>query len=273
MTWYWEQVQEIMESSTEEIMNFLITWNADYQQQSATQQEQLKEQWESTFTKLKTITESLNDPINQLKTLLSDTTSEIENQSIKIEALAGQWKKATEAKQNYANTPSGGGVGGGGGRTPTGTTNKYDKKDVDTLPTGDKNGGEAPTPTARYKVGDSVESKKVKAFSKLKKYGWDSGSNSFVDKYATDQSFLFGGTLKFEVEDVKYSDSDGEFYYKEKGSYNNWIKESDLKGGNRAFAKGGYVDYTGPAWVDGNKTHPEAFLSAYQTEQIGALAK
>ena len=273
MTWYWEQVQEIMESSTEEIMNFLITWNADYQQQSATQQEQLKEQWESTFTKLKTITESLNDPINQLKTLLSDTTSEIENQSIKIEALAGQWKKATEAKQNYANTPSGGGVGGGGGRTPTGTKNKDDKKDVDTLPTGDKTGGEAPTPTARYKVGDRVESKKVKAFSKLKKYGWDSGSNSFVDKYATDQSFLFGGTLKFEVEDVKYSDSDGEFYYKEKGSYNNWIKESDLKGGNRAFAKGGYVDYTGPAWVDGTKTKPEAFLSAYQTEQIGALAK
>ena len=270
MTWYWEQVQEIMESSTEEIMNFLITWNADYQQQSATQQEQLKEQWESTFTKLKTITESLNDPIDQLKTRLSDVTSEIENQSIKIEALAGQWEKATEAKQNYANTSSGGGTGGGGGRTTTDTEDRNGGDD-DALPEGKKTGGGDSTPTARYKIGDSVESKKIGAFSKLKKYGWDSGSNSFVDKYATDQSFLFGGTLKFKVEDVKYSG--GEFYYKEKGSYNNWIKESDLKGGNRAFAKGGYVDYTGPAWVDGTKTKPEAFLSAYQTEQIGALAK
>ena len=41
----------------------------------------------------------------------------------------------------------------------------------------------------------------------------------------------------------------------------------------RVYKSGGYVDYTGPSWVDGNKTHPEAFLSAYQTEQIGALAK
>ena len=38
------------------------------------------------------------------------------------------------------------------------------------------------------------------------------------------------------------------------------------------YASGGMVDYTGPAWVDGTKTKPEAFLSAYQTQQIGALA-
>lgn len=39
------------------------------------------------------------------------------------------------------------------------------------------------------------------------------------------------------------------------------------------YASGGLVDYTGPAWVDGSTANPEAFLSAYQTEQIGALAK
>ena len=31
------------------------------------------------------------------------------------------------------------------------------------------------------------------------------------------------------------------------------------------FAKGGLVDFTGPAWVDGTKTKPEAFLSAEDT--------
>ena len=41
----------------------------------------------------------------------------------------------------------------------------------------------------------------------------------------------------------------------------------------KVFATGGLVDYTGPAWVDGTKTHPEAFLSAYDTEQIGKLAE
>ncbi len=39
------------------------------------------------------------------------------------------------------------------------------------------------------------------------------------------------------------------------------------------FKHGGLVDYTGPAWVDGTPTQPEAFLSAYDTEQIGKLAE
>ena len=34
------------------------------------------------------------------------------------------------------------------------------------------------------------------------------------------------------------------------------------------YATGGIVDYTGPAWVDGTKTKPEAFLSATDTENI-----
>ena len=41
----------------------------------------------------------------------------------------------------------------------------------------------------------------------------------------------------------------------------------------KVFATGGLVDYTGPAWVDGTPTKPEAFLSVYDTEQIGKLAE
>lgn len=38
-----------------------------------------------------------------------------------------------------------------------------------------------------------------------------------------------------------------------------------------AYATGGMVDYTGPAWVDGTKTKPEAFLSAADTANIAKL--
>ncbi len=38
-----------------------------------------------------------------------------------------------------------------------------------------------------------------------------------------------------------------------------------------AFASGGLVDYTGPAWVDGTKRNPEAFLSATDTALIQRL--
>ena len=40
-----------------------------------------------------------------------------------------------------------------------------------------------------------------------------------------------------------------------------------------AYAKGGMVDFTGPAWVDGTKSRPEAFLNADDTKRIGEAAK
>lgn len=40
------------------------------------------------------------------------------------------------------------------------------------------------------------------------------------------------------------------------------------RGGLVAFAKGGLVNYTGPAWVDGTPAQPEAFLSAEDTRNI-----
>lgn len=42
---------------------------------------------------------------------------------------------------------------------------------------------------------------------------------------------------------------------------------------SRAYKKGGLVDFTGPAWVDGTKSQPEAFLNAKQTQIIGDFAK
>lgn len=39
------------------------------------------------------------------------------------------------------------------------------------------------------------------------------------------------------------------------------------------YKTGGLVDYTGPAWVDGTKYKPEAFLNANDTQRIGEAAK
>ena len=39
----------------------------------------------------------------------------------------------------------------------------------------------------------------------------------------------------------------------------------------RIYKTGGYADYTGPAWVDGTKTKPEAFLNAKQTQLFEQL--
>ena len=57
----------------------------------------------------------------------------------------------------------------------------------------------------------------------------------------------------------------------EKGStitYRRYIKDKGWQGGPYTHARyknGGLVDFTGPAWVDGTKSKPEAFLSAEDT--------
>lgn len=43
------------------------------------------------------------------------------------------------------------------------------------------------------------------------------------------------------------------------------------KSGGKKYAKGGMVNYTGPAWVDGTPTNPEAFLSATDVRLIQDL--
>lgn len=51
------------------------------------------------------------------------------------------------------------------------------------------------------------------------------------------------------------------------------IDASVIAAKNRIYVykKGGMVDYTGPAWVDGTKSRPEAFLSAEDTQMIRTL--
>ena len=266
MTWYWEQVTDLMERSTDEIMNFLISWDEEYRQTSATQQEKLKEQWEATFSKLKTITESLNDPIEQLKTRLSDVTSEVEDMNIKVQALAGQWNAATAAKQAYANTSSGRGSGGSypgnGGEVP--------KTPEDELPEGSKTGNSNKQPDSKFKVGDKVTS----AVGILTDgYAYDKSGNikkPVTNKGMDTNKMWLGSGDKMYVTKVEYIN--GTYYYglnyTKDATPNLWLNGHQLK-----YEDGGYVDYTGPAWVDGSKSRPEAFLSAYQTEQIGALAK
>jgi hypothetical protein len=55
------------------------------------------------------------------------------------------------------------------------------------------------------------------------------------------------------------------------------IKEEDgayvrnMAGGISGFATGGLADFTGPAWLDGTKSHPEYVLNAAQTERFFSL--
>lgn len=60
---------------------------------------------------------------------------------------------------------------------------------------------------------------------------------------------------------------------RDKAKSNNANKDYDYYVNRKKYLKGGLVNYTGPAWVDGTKSRPEAFLSADDTQRIGAAAR
>lgn len=247
MTWYWEQVQAIMEHSTEEIMAFLITWDEKYRTASATSRSKMELEWETTFDKLKKITESLNEPIQSLTHALSNVTAEVESMDISINALADSWNRAARAKNNYANTSSG---GGGGSPKPKENPKPKDDKDKKTTKS-----NPAPSPAAVPKEPGNLTVYRLK-------------NNKLENTYTCPMPSKYDeGAVPLSI-GATFRDKNGKSYYKGKDGF--MYLASEFK---RVYKSGGYVDYTGPAWVDGNKTHPEAFLSAYQTEQIGALAK
>ena len=50
-----------------------------------------------------------------------------------------------------------------------------------------------------------------------------------------------------------------------------WVSKKRAFLAAKKYKKGGLVDFTGPAWVDGSKSSPEAFLNPEQTQLIAAL--
>ena len=76
------------------------------------------------------------------------------------------------------------------------------------------------------------------------------------------------------VGDVAYVPYNDKYYVKlsdtaERGGYENGYYAA-LKGANlyAIYEKGGLADFTGPAWLDGTKSHPEMVLNARDTENF-----
>jgi hypothetical protein len=89
---------------------------------------------------------------------------------------------------------------------------------------------------------------------------------------------------KLEDYDLTSSDADYIKIEAEKEGIHGYVSSSNNGyAGNVTFTKeqpkgfgfktGGLVDYTGPAWVDGTKKKPEAFLNAEDTQRIGEAAE
>lgn len=261
MTWYWEQVQAIQEEGTEAMMETLIHWNKEYAQTSEYQQSEMERKWKETMDAMKAATD-MGAELGKLTSDIVSVTQTVEAMDIKIQALPGSWQKATEAANSYARAASAAWSAGNYYNNLKNTKEdpkpKDDKKDKITKPNASKEVWGLSDIGRRYIVGDIHAKTYEEKRGQLTEFKGYTNRGSQLPKTVT-------------IKDKKKFN--GKEYVKVRNTVGKdvWMLPSNLVG--CAYASGGYVDYTGPAWVDGNKTHPEAFLSAYQTEQIGALAK
>ena len=85
--------------------------------------------------------------------------------------------------------------------------------------------------------------------------------------------------IKYKIvigNDAYYFTSRNEFMKYKKSAPIGSTYAGSIRNGKREwnqFKTGGLVDYTGPAWVDGTPSKPEAFLNSDDTKRIGEAAK
>ena len=302
----------MQEQSTQAIMDFLMKWNNEYLTESQFGQEELMREWQSTFEELNAVMQDqMTDNINDLKNQFLDLASGVEAIDVNVQALAGSWEKVYEnaSKANSVSSSGGGssyrpsGGGGSGLKYYTQYTGSQGQKiNEDALTDGKVDESKVFTSTkdnyGTYYMPNNVDGSKVhKTGVTAGDLGLDYNSskvgikNQAVWKSDAGQYYVWNGTLgKYEKVTslfAKYGNNGfgalsntatgGYGYSVYKGSKTvpslSQVRDALKALGASRYAFGGLVDYTGPAWVDGSTTNPEAFLSAYQTEQIGALAK
>ena len=307
MTWYWEQVELMQEQSTQAIMDFLMTWNNEYLTESQIGQEELMREWQSTFEELNAVMQDqMTDNINDLKNQFLDLASGVEAIDVNVQALAGSWEKVYEnaSKANGVSSSGGGGgpsySGGGDGGLRyyteyTGSKGQAINKDALTdgrvdeskvfTSTKDNYGtyympnnvGGSPVHKTGVTAGDMnlVNNSSKVGIKKQAVWKSDAGEyyvwNGSKGKYETLRSLYgqYGNPSGFWSVMTNKNPSSTLI----KNPTSSQIRDQLKALGASRYAFGGLVDYTGPAWVDGTSSRPEAFLSSYQTEQIGALAK
>lgn len=257
------EVNEVLGMSHEDMIDWLKQNDKDYINSLEDAQKQLLENWEDTFKKMQGIVdtywsqineiikgkESFLDYMKQSDTYKNASDEQKAQMEYEWQQMWDNWAAAQDTSAEFTHSDasitnvtyvgkgSGESNSGGGGYTkPKEYSYTYNGKEYKGF-----NSAEQAQKNLDYRVSQD-KSKALKQNDNYVKNDPVLSKNSAAQKAQTD------GINK---------------------TYNQ--KKSDAEKTIKAYASGGLVDFTGPAWVDGSFSKPEAFLSAEDTALMRSM--
>lgn len=245
-------------------------------------------------TKLDEVTENVTDNIKNIQDSVADAWDTIKERQ---EALAEAETAAAKVANQYANALTnlrnaqlasiGSSISSGASTATSAATaaigkvtsqSKYDTQpqiDLSTYNTTEKEKAEKTVANAKKKqIQDEKKAKDrfSEAYAMLKGFmesDYNTDRVEFKTKGTSESDAMVLRNAKKQLLGEKYSTQEPPVIVYPPSGVISLSKNSSPY----AFAKGGMVDFTGPAWVDGTKSRPEAFLNADDTKRIGEAAK
>ena len=279
MDWYWNEVDRIMGEGSDSVLETMQLYLDEFNQSSELQQTELLKGWTNTFEQALYIGKN---GAKELQTVVSGLQNEANKLTVDEDVLTDAAINTKFDKRPNVNTST----GGGGGNS----SNKYDsnpKPNNPTTPgpTGDLPPAEEKPDYLKYpykgglKRGMTVELDKEPPY-KYYRYGTATTKwgGTFTDSEWSDLNLTVTDTddwLQWNDEIkkwvVKFNWKDGTYYVP--ASADTHAQGFDKYFHNRGWGKsgtkyktGGMVYNTGPAWLDGTFSKPEAVLNAMQTK-------
>lgn len=241
MRLYWAEVEDIINQGSENILTFLQSYSDSYMEMSKVQQEDYTSTWKQTID---AALEYAKDMQKQFNEIIAEITNIIKN---------GVGNTTGGLESGSSGNSSKGGSGDYGDFIGNGNGNKKDPKNKkDTADDVDAVSGADGKPTNENYLA--------------------SLGNGILD-YAKKlwRQVLAQSQKKEEVEErgtSKYNSKNNKTVIKKTTGGKRTIDRTFSK-----YASGGYVDYTGLAWVDGTPSKPETFLSNADTNLLANFLK
>lgn len=246
------KMYEVMSQTEEQMIAWLKEHSTAYAESTKEAQGKLVEEWRDTLNTIygvletnwpeveKLMTDGLDRVIAKMKETTDYMTANSEAQENMIEALTDDWNNMLEAVKLLSKQEK-----------DTNQKSIYDQQAQSASSASSSSSGASATPTGG---GASVKAR-------------TSGRYYMRDTYSTTGNAL---TVVPDGATVTVDGYHGNWYHVTYGSKTGWMSSGALHGIDKSklkqYRKGGLVNFTGPAWLDGTPGNPEGILSPEQTK-------